>query len=195
MMQSCEHLTENQKKQYAEESKWTGNSPADSDSPEMFSFLCSVQCKNPNSEAEKLIAVRYEKLKLDLPTTNSRFQKRHTNNTGNYFLSGGLLYYTHPNYAVVLCVPNIYDADGVNHRKRVFDELHSSEYSGHRGENTTVAVITRRFWWNDVTKEVRQMCKACFECNTSKINRKKPQGLLQPIGIPLFPAQSYIIRT
>ena len=56
--------------------------------------------------------------------------------------------------AVVLCVPNIYDADGVNHRKRVVDDLHTSEYSGHRGENTTVVVITKRFWWNDITKEV-----------------------------------------
>ena len=117
MMQSCEHLTENQKKQHAEESKWTGNSTAKtsaetssksktkskvrcpnlvaagyipykdnpviqaykdnlkdqsvdddddeveivesnhSDSPEMFSFLCSVQCKNPNSGNGRRLAV------------------------------------------------------------------------------------------------------------------------------------------
>jgi len=143
------------------------------------------------AQALELITVRYEKLKIDLPNKIERFQKRSANNVENYFLSGGLLYYTHPNHAVVLCVPNIYDAEGINHRKRVFDDMHSSEYSGHRGENTTVAVITKRFWWPNVTKEVREMCKACYECCTSKINRKKPQGLLQPIEIPLFPAQSY----
>ena len=35
--------------------------------------------------------------------------------------------------------------------------------------------------------EIKTMCKACFECNTSKINRQKPQGLLQDI--------SYLVKT
>jgi len=37
------------------------------------------------------------------------------------------------------------------------------------------------------------MHKACHECKTSKINRQKPQGLLQPIEVPLTIAQSYNI--
>ena len=57
MMQSYDHLSENQKKQCTEESKWAENSPADSDTPEMFSFLCSVQCKKPNSDDGRRLAV------------------------------------------------------------------------------------------------------------------------------------------
>ena len=37
------------------------------------------------------------------------------------------------------------------------------------------------------------MYKACHECQVSKINRQKPQGLLQPVETPLQIAQSYSI--
>ena len=53
----CDHLTEIQKKQYIEESKWAEDSPADSDSLEMFSFLCSVQCNRPDSGDGRRLAV------------------------------------------------------------------------------------------------------------------------------------------
>ena len=60
-------------KQYAEESKWAENSPADSDTPEMFSFLCSVQCKKPNSDDGMRLAVitRLKKRLNSLPVAKA----------------------------------------------------------------------------------------------------------------------------
>ena len=42
-------------------------------------------------------------------------------------------------------------------------------------------------------KDVLALNKACHECNVSKISRKAPQGLLQPVEVPLQIAQSYNI--
>ena len=41
-----------------------------------------------------------------------------------YFISGSLLYILNHRYGAVLCVPDVYDESGVNHRKRIFDEVH-----------------------------------------------------------------------
>ena len=41
-----------------------------------------------------------------------------------HFISGGLLYrhVERPKSCTLLCVPDVYDSTGVNHRKRIFDE-------------------------------------------------------------------------
>ena len=41
----------------------------------------------------------------------------------------------------VLCVPDVYDESGVNHRKRIFDEVHAADYRGHRGVNETLQAL------------------------------------------------------
>ena len=161
-------------------------------------YTKSLSADKSQSDIESLVAQavdlmtgRYEKLKIDLPAKEVARIFKHASNHINFYVAGGLLYYMHPHFADVLCVPNIYDKNGVNHRQRVFEDLHTTEHTGHRGQNTTMKAIQVRFYWLSMRSEIKTMCKACFECNTSKINRQKPQGLLQPIEIPLFPAQSY----
>ena len=163
---------------------------------DVYTKLCSEDKSQSDIEslvaqAVDLMTVRYEKLKIDLPAKEVARIFKHANNHRNFYVAGGLLYYTHPHFADVLCAPNIYDKNGMNHRQRVFEDLHTTEHSGHRGQNTTTKAIQVRFYWLSMRSDIKKMCKACFECNTSKINRQKPQGLLQSIEIPLFPAQSY----
>ena len=108
-----------------------------------------------------------------------------------FSIISGLLYYQHPHLGEVLCIPNIYDAPGMNHRRRIFNESHVTDYVGHRGITTTKATMRCRYYWSELTADAIKMVNACHECNTSKINRQKPQGKLMPIDVPLFPAQSY----
>ena len=64
----------------------------------------------------------------------------------------------HPHFADVLCVPNIYDKNGVNHRQRVFEDLHTTEHSGHRGQNTTMKAIQVRFYWLSMRSDILKRC-------------------------------------
>ena len=56
-------------------------------------------------------------------------------NPERYFISGGLLYHLNERTGAVLCVPDVYDESGVNHRKRIFDEVLVANNRGHRGVN------------------------------------------------------------
>jgi hypothetical protein len=58
-------------------------------------------------------------------------------------------------------------------------------HSGHRGGTSTYNAIKVRFFWRNLHKDVLELNKACHECNVSKISRKAPQGLLQPVEVPL----------
>ena len=99
---------------------------------------------------------------------------------GCFFISGGLLYILNHRYGAVLCVPDVYDESGVNHRKRIFDEMHGTDYRGHRGKTATLNAIRERFWWPNSTVDVTSMLKACEKCQLSKIDRRKPQGTAGP---------------
>ena len=144
-----------------------------------------------SQEAEKLITTRYKKLEIDLPGVDKKNTTRLMKVWTEFSIISGLLYYQHPHFGEVLCIPNICDASGINHRRRIFNESHITDYVGHRGITTTKATMRCRYYWSELTVDAIKMVNACHECNTSKINRQKPQGKLMPIDVPLFPAQSY----
>ena len=78
------------------------------------------------SDARTMVKARYEKLKVDFvdpvfPLTNIA-KKLVLSCLDKYFVSGGLLYHLNYRHGAVLCVPDVYDELGVNHRKR-YDEL------------------------------------------------------------------------
>ena len=64
---------------------------------------------------------------------NDEFIKKHVE-TCDYRLQTAAA--KHNKYGVLLAIPNIYGSDGINHRQRVFDELHATPYDGHRGVDT-----------------------------------------------------------
>ena len=61
---------------------------------------------------QKVLNFIDEKLKIDLPVHDVRVANKHKNNYKDFYISGGFLYYKHPHYADVLCVPYIYDSSG-----------------------------------------------------------------------------------
>jgi hypothetical protein len=143
--------------------------------------------------ASELISKRYKVLDLAVPALNKLTKGQLKAIVLKCRLVGGLMYYQHNKYGVLLVVPNIYGSDGINHRQRVFNELHATPYGGHRGRRSTYLAIQVRYFWKTLAPDVKDMVKACHECNVSKISRQPPQGLLQPVEVPLQIAQSYNI--
>ena len=54
------------------------------------------------------------------------------------------------------------------HRRAVFDSLHSVSHPGIRA---TQKLITQRFIWPGMNKEIRQWTKSCLNCQRSKVQR------------------------
>lgn len=67
-------------------------------------------------------------------------------------------------------------------KKRILQLCHDAQ--AHIGENKTLASVGLRFWWTDMTKDVRDYVKACEQCQRAKSSTQKPYGLLMPIPPP-----------
>ena len=85
-----------------------------------------------------MVKERYDKLKVKfvdpvLPLTKIAKTKIDAS-PNQHFISGGLLYRQSPVHGAILCVPDVYDESGTNHRKRIFDECHSVDYRGLRSD-------------------------------------------------------------
>ncbi|KAI2661109.1 Transposon Tf2-6 polyprotein [Labeo rohita] len=75
-------------------------------------------------------------------------------------------------------------------RPRVLAEVHSVPSSGHPGIEATLHLLNNRFWWPTLRPDTITFIKNCSICNTSKVPRRLPAGLLQPacgFQPPLFP--------
>ena len=53
-------------------------------------------------------------------------------------------------------------------RREVFDLVHGLS---HPGTKATVKIMTRRFMWHGIAKEVRDWARACIRCQTAKVKR------------------------
>lgn len=131
-----------------------------------------------------------------------------------YHIDGGYLYKSDRNHGHVLCVPDAmqshYDmeySDGlqkkISLRRLLFEELHSTPGAGHRGTGATELTLRRRYYWPQMCDHrrdkggrchddsVTELIRRCPTCQMAKTDRKNPQGLLQPVQVPMAPAQSY----
>lgn len=63
-------------------------------------------------------------------------------------------------------------------------ESHDSPISGHLGFTRTYDKIRKRFYWKNMKKTIYNYVQTCHLCQTKKIPRRKPGGLLNPIAVP-----------
>ena len=54
----------------------------------------------------------------------------------------------------------------------------------HGGQQKTVELVTRNFWWPGVTKEVKQYVEECNSCQRNKNHIEQPADKLMPNSIP-----------
>ena len=127
--------------------------------------------------------------KEDLPEKDLNSVKRRIE---SFFIENNTLLFHSPTEGEVICVPNGNDGkEGNNFRTRIIKELHSSEYSGHRGISGTHLNVRRRFYWPKIHKDVQLFIAGCEECCKNKSNRQQKQGKLQPLPNPFTPGTHY----
>uniref|UniRef100_A0A8C6KJR4 Gypsy retrotransposon integrase-like protein 1 n=1 Tax=Nothobranchius furzeri TaxID=105023 RepID=A0A8C6KJR4_NOTFU len=72
-------------------------------------------------------------------------------------------------------------------RSKLIHWFHTAKFSCHPGTSRTIALISRRFWWPSLHKDVRDYVLACPACACNKTGNKPPSGLLQPLPISQRP--------
>ena len=69
---------------------------------------------------------------------------------------------------------------------------HDMPVGDHRGQWKIIELVTRNFWWPEVTKEIKQYVEEYDACQYNKNCMKQPAGKLMPNSIPEKP-QAYIL--
>ena len=64
-------------------------------------------------------------------------------------------------------------------RKRAFHNHHTSVYGAHLGARATLVAVARRYWWPDMSDNVKQWVRDCTLCATAKTTQPSRQGLLR----------------
>ncbi|RVW60334.1 Transposon Tf2-2 polyprotein [Vitis vinifera] len=65
-------------------------------------------------------------------------------------------------------------------RKDLLRETHDSKWAGHPGEERTLALLARSYYWPKIGEDVQAYVKSCLVCQMDKTESKKVAGLLQP---------------
>ena len=52
-----------------------------------------------------------------------------------------------------------------------------------------VELVTRNYWWSEITKEVKQYMEGCDQCQRMKNRAEMPAGKLRPNQVPERPWQ------
>ena len=61
---------------------------------------------------------------------------------------------------------------------------HDSLVAGHFGQEKTIEIVTRDFYWKKFADWIRDYVRSCDECQHSKSPRHAKYGLLQPLEVP-----------
>ena len=72
-------------------------------------------------------------------------------------------------------------------RLKVLKWGHSSLLAGHPGVRKTLQLISRRYWWPSLEKDISEFVQSCSVCARDKTPRQRPAGFLQPLPIPETP--------
>ncbi|MCO5611444.1 hypothetical protein L7F22_065697 [Adiantum nelumboides] len=75
-------------------------------------------------------------------------------------------------------------------REKVMFESHAPPYAGHRGIQTTMKAIETYFYWPTMKGDIQDYVSKCVVYQTTKYDRGKQPGLLQPLPIPDSPWES-----
>jgi len=92
----------------------------------------------------------------------------------NWTKKDGLLYYKNRLY-----IPN---DEGL--QTTIAKGCHDSQVAGHFGQEKTVEIVTRDFYWKGLTAWIDDYVRSCDECQHNKSPRHARYGLLQPLQIP-----------
>ena len=72
-------------------------------------------------------------------------------------------------------------------RRELLKETRDAKWAGHQGEERTMALLSRSYYWPKMGEDVQAYMKSCLVCQLDKTEKKKMAGLLQPLLIPEKP--------
>ena len=65
--------------------------------------------------------------------------------------------------------------------KELLKETHNAKGAGHPGEERTMALLSKSYYWPRIGEDVQAYVKSCLVCQLDKTEKKKMVGLLQPL--------------
>jgi len=78
----------------------------------------------------------------------------------------------------------IYVPQNVDLRRRVVSLCHDTKVAGHSGCWKTLELVSRDYWWPQMSRYIGQYIGTCDLCLRMKLIRQAPVGELHPLWIP-----------
>jgi hypothetical protein len=72
----------------------------------------------------------------------------------------------------------------------VLKSEHDSKIAGHFGQDKTIELVRRHFWWPKMNEAIVDYIRSCPDCQRDKSRRHRQYGLLSPLELPHAPWQS-----
>jgi len=73
---------------------------------------------------------------------------------------------------------------------QVMESEHDTKVAGHMGQDKTIELIRRNFWWPKMNERITDFVRSGPECQKNKASRHQPYGLSSPLELPYAPWQS-----
>jgi len=74
--------------------------------------------------------------------------------------------------------------------KTVLESEHDSKIARHMGQDKTIEIVRRNFWWPKMDAQIIEFVRSCPNCQKDKAARHRPSGMLHPLELPFAPWQS-----
>ena len=75
-------------------------------------------------------------------------------------------------------------------KQTILESEHDSKVVGHMGQNKTIELVRRNFWWPKMEERIIDFVQSCPECQHNKATRHRPYGLSSPLELPYASWQS-----
>jgi len=80
----------------------------------------------------------------------------------------------------------LYVPNQVELKKELLKEAHNSALTNHPGSTKMYRDLRTHYWWPGMKKDIAEFVARCLTCQKVKTEHKKPEGLLQPLPIPVW---------
>jgi hypothetical protein len=84
-----------------------------------------------------------------------------------------------------LCIP-----DDLQLKRDILEAEHDSTVAGHMGQDKTIELVGRNFFWPEMEKFIEDYIRSCPHCQKNKAACHASYGLLQPLKLAYRPWDS-----